>query len=286
LTAGSKALVSITLETDSSFMLRSRAIHIQSTTARLAGQSTLNAYLDQYTGPDGEYLSQGLTRFSNENETFGQYGSPLPVRPPMIYPPGGTIQLNIQNDGLTDFAGLEIYFRGSKLFAPGVLPCLTYPDKFSTNWYIYNGPRPNSPTLTMSQKSKLPDNILQIQGDSDFVLRALSIGSMAPVNDATQTYRQVWITLRDGDGRAYSNLPVHVDVCYGALGSLAFGGGSGAAISKDVGPYHPPLFTPEIYIPANRFLFYDLVRDDTFAGGPAGNVNMQLAFQGAKVYPL
>src|SRR5262249_25039329 len=78
-----------------------------------------------------------------ENPTFGQYGSPLPVRPPMIYPPGGTIQANIQNDGDVDLDGLELYFRGSKIFQPGILPCLTYPDKFSTNWYTYNAPRPD-----------------------------------------------------------------------------------------------------------------------------------------------
>jgi hypothetical protein len=287
LAANSQKLVSLTLDQDSSFIMRGRALHIQSSTPRITGQANLTHYLDQITGPDGEYLSQDLTRFSNECETFGQYGNPLPVRPAMIYPPGGAIQANIKNDGNTDLNGLELYFRGQKLFQPGILPCHTYPERFSTNWFIYNGPRPGNvvptPGVSMAQKSQSLNNLMQVQGDSDFVLRSLAVGSMESSLESGQ-YLQLWIQLKDEDGRQYSNVPVHVDVCFGALGSLpfVFPGGS---IGTDTGPYHPGLLTPEIYVPANRFLLYDLVRDDSFASGPTVST-IRLAFQGAKVYPL
>ena len=268
----------LNLDTDSSFILRGRAAHVQSTTPMLAGQSQLTQLFDRYTGPDEEYLSQDVTRFSNENLAYGQYGSPLPVRPPVIYPPGGVIVVDAYNDGGSALEGLELYFRGSKIYAPGVLECHTYPEKMSSNPYTYN--------LLISQlavSETRPNTIKNIQPDADFVLRAMSIGSLNPAASGLSQYYQTWVTLRDWNGKAYSNLPVHVDACFGACGSLP-NNGSGAELASVVGPYHPPLLTPEIYVPANQQLIFDFSRNDAYVGG-LGPVDIRVALIGAKVYP-
>jgi hypothetical protein len=282
-----RSAVPLNLETDSSFILRGRAVHCQSTTARLAGQSSLIAYMDRYTGPDLNYLSQDVTRFRTECPTYGQYGSMLPVRPPVIYPPGGVILVDVYNSGLVDFAGLSIYFRGQKIYQPGVLPCHVYPERLQMGPYVYNDLV--SALAVTSPQGVRDNNIVNIQGDADFVVRSLHVGACAPAPDergAVVTYREVFIQLRDSDGRAYSNLPVHIDACYGACGSLPLGG-SGANLTGDpsIGPFHPSLITPEIHVMHNDFLSYDISRADAFVGG-LQPVDIRLAFKGSKVYPL
>lgn len=269
----------LNLDSDSSFVLRGRAAHCQSGTPMYAGQVGLANLLDRYTGPDEEYLSQDVTRFFNENVLMGQYGSPLPVRPPLIYPPGGVIVVDAYNDGGNALNGLELYFRGSKIFAPGVLECHTYPEQMSSNPYIYN-----LLIQALGVSETRPNTVKDIQPDADFVLRAMTIGSLNPAARGGSQYYQVWVTVRDWDGRPYSNLPVHVDACFGACGSLP-NDGSGALLANVVGPYHPPLFTPEIYVPATRQLLFDFSRNDAYVQGTAA-VDIRVALIGAKVYPL
>lgn len=278
----SRTAVPLNLETDSSFILRGRMVHYRSSVAQLPGQMTnLANYWDRYTGPDLEYLSQSVTRFSYECPTMGQMGSPLPVRPPVIYPPGGVILVDVYNSGAVDLPGLTLIFRGQKIFQPGVLHGATYPERMQTIPYTYM-----SAALALGVSESRSNLIRNVLGDADFVVRSLSIGSCNPTAGQPSQYYQILITLRDSDGRAYSNLPVHVDAAYGACGSLP-AGGSGADLPGNVavGPWHPSLITPEIYVRRNDFLYYDLVRNDAFVGG-LGNVDLQLAFNGAKVYPL
>lgn len=288
LPAGDQVRLPLNLDTDSSFILRGRAIHTQTATPNLAGQTVaLTNYFDRFTGPDNDDLADGLTRFSQESRILGQYGLALPVRPPMIYPPGGTIYVDILNGGGDDYTNLEVYFRGQKIFAPGVLPCYTYPERFYARpaWAGAQGwtsPGSTSVTLTPSgQGSVVRDNRFQASSFADFVARTLSIGSFDPATfpDGTGIYREVHIQLKDMDGRTYSNVPVHVDVCFGAYGSLAVGDSSGVPY----GNWLPPLLTPEIYIPANQFLLYDLYRADGFVGGLAP-VDLQLCFGGAQIF--
>lgn len=292
LPAGESILAApLQLDLDADFILRGRAVHYQSFTPGLAGQAALTNYFDRITGPDsGEYLSQALLRFANECPTFGQYGNPLPVRQPIIYPRGGQITVDVQNQGDTDLTNLMLYFRGQKIYRPGQLDCYTYPDKCSTLPFIYPGYsysmnsagsqfRNNFVTLAQDQQILL--NKLDIANDADFVLRQLTIGSMNLDNPLSQYY-QCFIQLRDSNEKAYSNLPVHVDVCFGAFGSVT----SQSAPGTSTGPYHPGLLTPEIYIPANGWLYYDLYRQDNYILGAGGlaPVNLYLAFGGSKVF--
>ena len=254
------------LDNDADFILRGRAVHYQSNTPGLAGQSALTSYFDRITGPDsGDYLSQALLRFSNECPTFGQYGNPLPVRQPIIYPRGGQITVDVQNQGNVDFTNLMLYFRGQKIYPPGVVP-----------WGLQE-----VPYVPLAQNQQILLNKLNIKNDADFVIRQLTIGSMNLDNPLSQYY-QCFIQLRDSNEKGYSNLPVHVDVCFGAFGSVT----SNTAPGTTVGPYHPGLLTPEIYLPANGWLYYDLYRQDNYINGAGGlaPVNLYLSFGGMKVF--
>jgi hypothetical protein len=279
LAAGASArALTLQLDNDSSFILRSRAVHIKAPTSdRNREQSDLINYFDRFTGPDNNYFSQAVTRFSSQNPDFGQFGSPLIVRPPVIYPPGGVIQIDVTNNDSHDYTGLEVYFRGSKMFAPGILPCLTYPEKFSALQFYY----PQQVTAVAKLDNR-PDNVLTVDADADTVLRSLTIGSFGGLTSPAKLnkYYQVYIHLKDQDGRFYSNLPVHVDTCFGAMGSIV----QGQNAPFRTGPYHPPLFTPEIYIPANRTFQYNVTRDDSSFAQALHAVDLQLCFQGVKVY--
>lgn len=286
LPAGAELIgVPLQLDLDADFLLRRRALHYQSTTPGLAGQQALTNYFDRMAGPDsGDYMSQAMLRFANENPDFGLFGSGLPVRPPVLYPRGGTITVDVQNQGNTDLTNLELYFMGNKVYRPGELPCNTYPDKISGLPFIYpgysfvNGQQVNYVTLAQQQTIRL--QMMNVKSDADLALRSLQIGSMNLGTPLAQYY-QCYIQLRDQDEKPYSNLPVHVDV-YGAFGSVT---GLQTPFTR-VGPYHPHTFDPEIYIKANNFLYYDLSRQDNYIGGLGGLApcNLQLAFSGMKVF--
>lgn len=273
------------MDLDADFILRGRAVHIQSTSPGLAGQSDLNNYFDRITGPDsGDYLSQAMLRFANECPTFGQYGNPLPVRQPIVYPRGGQITIDVQNQGADDYTNLEVYFIGQKVYRPGQIPCATYPESVSPLPFIYpgygyvNGQQTNY--IQLQQQDQVLLNKLNVLNDADFVVRSISIGSMNLGNAAAQ-YFQCYIQLRDSDEKAFSNLPVHVDVMYGAYGSVT----SSVAPGTSTGNYHPGLVTPEIYIPANQWMYYDLYRQDNYIGaGTLSPVNLYVAFNGMKVF--
>ena len=277
---------SLQLDTDSSFILRGRAIHTQTTQTAIAGSvptplanqvAALNQYTDRITGPDSNDLSDGLVNFYFQSAILGQYGLPLPVRAPLLYPPGCTLFVDVYNP--TALTNLEIYFRGQKIFQPGVLPCNTYPPSafIRPRWFT------TFETLVVAPPPSL-NNSLMIDSFADFALRTLSIGAY-PGNSGfgAHSYNQVWIQLRDQNGRAYSNVPVHVDVCFGSTTWGNFRSGEIYGIPSN---NLPPLLTPEIYIPANQILYYDLYRNDAYdltVPGPVATADMQLSWGGAQV---
>jgi hypothetical protein len=290
-------VATLTLDNDAGFILRGRAVHTMPRTGGFRPNPNPNSgllagYFDRFTGPDSEYTAQQAVRFSNENADLGQFGQFLPVRQPVYYPPGGAIQVEVtNNDPSFDYLGLEVYFRGSKVYQPGILPCLTYPaGKISTEPFILGGLVAGLPiTGTML------NNICQAQSDSDMVIRAINIGSwgvadQSGANNQPQ-YFQLYVQFKDSTGKTYSNLPVHVDVCFGGMGSIlspmTF---LPQTVPSLYGPYHPPLLLPEIYLPANQILYYDLYRQDgapisgIYSPGTLQPVDVLLAFQGMKVY--
>jgi hypothetical protein len=275
------------LDNDAGFIMRGRALHIAPTVAN-PNQSLLANYFDRISGPDREYMGQQAIRFANENADYGQFGQFLPVRQPIYYPPGGVIQVECVNNGATAMTGVECYFRGSKVFQPGILPCLTIPKgNISTEPFWLNS------LVHMPVQGQILNNICRAQSDSDFIIRAINAGSWALADTETHNqaqYFQLYVQFKDATGKTYSNLPVHVDVCFGALGSIlspmTF---LPQSVPARYGPYHPPLLLPEIYLPANNILYFDLYRNDgpisgIYAPGTLQPVDVRLAFHGMKVY--
>jgi hypothetical protein len=288
--AGAAFSLSLYIDTDAPFALRSRAMRVSYTTVPSPRvQAYLNSLLLRWAGPDRNFFSQNLVRQSLLAPYFGQLGNPIPVYPQVVYPRGAEIRVDILNDGTNPLTNLTLYFRGVKLFAPGAVKSYMYPDNVGLLPFIYPQGRRND-----ADGSVLVRDVQVIQGplrqtfqckpDADFVLRAGQAGlpfSTTPVNE-------VFIRLLDEDEKPYSNDAVHMDVLFGNSAMPAMFYPYGAAGFTNVqpigaGPNSPGLVYPEIYVPKNHLMYMDVSRDDSAYGG-AVPINLPVQFIGMKVF--
>ena len=202
------------------------------------------------------------------------------------------------------------------------------------NWGGAGGgvvPDPLGPSGPVFQNQLIPpetnglwDNIpLTIQNDADFALRSLQAGiygfPAASPTYGTYFYMELFMLLMDQNQKPYMNAPVHIDwLCGGGSRSVvttgvdpvfylpnntqsiftSLPGDTSGIIPGQVpltGNWHPGLIYPEIYIPANQQLYYNLSRNDSSfttayedGGGTAvivpPDVNLHIAFTGSKVF--
>jgi len=264
--------ITLALDADAPFALRSRAMRVKYSATRT--QAGLNHLLMRWAGPNRDYTSQDLMRQSLLGPYFGQLGNPIPVNRQVIYPSQGQITVDISNDGSSALTNLTLYFRGVKLFRPGEVKSYNYPQRFS----LLTCPNAQSVVLPVVQPPIR--NVLLTRPDADWVLRGIQAGD----NLDTVPANEVFIKLFDEDEKPYSNDAVHIDVI---AGNSAFGAtypaGSTVAAPVGAGPNSYGLFYPEIYIPKNHQIYYNLNRDDSSYGG-AAQVTMPITFQGAKVF--
>ncbi len=161
------------------------------------------------------------------------------------------------------------------------------------------------------------NNSILIQNDADFALMSGQCGIFG-VLGLPYFYMELFINLKDADTQQpYMSSPVHVDWLFGSPhqsvvateGDYYVPNGSQSnyqslpALSAGlvpgqtplVGAWHPGLFYPQIYLPANQRLLFDLIRTDsgyTTAYDQSGtgtpitppSVNFMMAFQGLKVF--
>jgi hypothetical protein len=214
---------------------------------------------------------------------FGQVGNPRPVYPPIRWPRSGFVTFDIQNNGPNPVSGLQIFLRGVKVGPPGSWATYTYPQKQR---------RPPLPFLYPSNSVAIPLLTLPVAGppltlvpfapdnDSDFVFRFGQAGLMG-----LGAY-EVFFTLRDEGNKPYSNAPVHADVLFGYTGFPAVFPCGPASFLNPVGPgaSQPGLLVPEIYLPINHRMSFDILRNDAAYAG-AAQVNYPLTFGGMKVFP-
>jgi hypothetical protein len=278
LTAGGPVLtIPFPLDPDAPFLLRSIALRMQYRSAANPDQSGLQYLKLRFTGPNNDYLQQDLVRASLLMPYFGQAGNPHPYYPQKLYPAGGTINVDVQNIGSGTLTNVYLYFRGVKLYPRGFSGIYTYPSKFSTLPFVY-------PTTYASLPVTTPTNgvrsIFRPKPDADFVLRAIQAGP-----SFSRTTYEVFMTLLDENEKPYSNAPVHVDVLAGrSFMAAAYPTGTSVISPTGTGASNPGLFYPEIYVPKDHILYYDLVRSDvSFAGAVAQNFPVQ--FMGMKVFP-
>lgn len=220
----------------------------------------------RFRAPSGAYQSSDF-RF----DTFGRgtliRGNPL--YPQMIYPAGGSIVVDINNIAGVELDNVKLLFRGSKLFPDDSIPAPTYPPVCSILPQVI--PITVGPIAQNNGAGNL-NNQINIPTDWDFVLRYANADPFL-LAGGNGTYDQLYAQLKDDKQKPFSNVPIHIDDLFGSQSSTATG-------SVTTAPFWPGVFTPEIYIPANKILYFDLFRTDT-AGG---NVTMQFSFGGARVY--
>lgn len=175
------------------------------------------------------------------------------------------------------------------------------------------------------------DNIpLTIQNDADFCLLGGQAGIAGLTSAAPYFYMELFINLMDWQQKPYMSSPVHIDWLFGGghqsmpltennyyvpnnsqsifesytaadapwnglYGPQSLSAGIFPGQTPLSGNWHPGLVFPQIYIPANQQLYFDLIRNDagyTTAYGAGGgttpitvpNINLNIAFKGLKVF--
>jgi hypothetical protein len=284
--AGQALSVALELDSDAPFLLRSRAMRVRYS-ASGRRQTGLNHLLARWSGPDREFTAQIPIRQSLFGPYFGQIGCPIPVYPQIFYPRQSTINVDLINDGLTDLTNLTFYFRGVKLFAPNAVKAYTYPNPFSLLPFVYPQGKRDPSGNFIDTIQDFPINggpiryTFKCKADADFVLRGLQAGDTfgsVPANE-------IFVMFKDEDEKPYSNDFVHFDVIAGNsnFGAVYPAGTSAGVAPVAAGPNLPGLFYPEIYIPKNHIIYYDVIRNDTYVG-EATTVDYPLQFLGQKVF--
>lgn len=259
LPAGGLANVELQLDSDAAFAARQ-------VKQRFTPGAPTGGWSYRFRAPSGGYESN-IHRF----DTFGRgtltRGNPL--YPQMIYPANGSIVVDVRNVTGVQQTNVKLLFRGSKLYPDGSMPAATYPAVCSILPQVL--PVQIS-AIPINTGSGILNNQINAQIDWDFALRYASAEPFLSTG-GNGTYDQLYVQLKDQTQKPYSNVPIHIDDLFGSQSSTA----TGSVITN---PFWPGLFTPEIYVPANGILYFDIFRSDT--GG--GNVTMQFSFGGAKVY--
>jgi hypothetical protein len=271
---GQSQTIPFRFDSDADFCLRSLAARIPYDAA--GTQAALASVWLTWSGPTQDYRQQGFVPVGlMMGAYFGQYGNPMPVFPEVQFPANGSTWIQAVNTGAAPLVGLQIFYRGVKLFRPGARPAYTYPAKMRTLTYAY-------PVLVsqLAVTDLRQNQVFQVSSNGDFVFRAGQAGRSFP----PPTY-EVFLTLRDADGYPYSNAPVHVDVLFGqSQGRAAYPVGPAPLLVAPVGPgaSQPGLIYPEIYLPQDHVLLYDIARNDgAYAGAVAADFPFTLI--GSKV---
>ena len=278
--------MAVHFDTDAPFEFRAWAIRCQYDAA--FSQIPLAGLATRWTGPNQDYRQQQLTPAYLQMANYGQIGNPRPVYPPIRYPANGVMLLDIYNGGLAAITNLTFVFRGVKLFPWDVVPAYTYPPSFASLTFSYP-----LPILALAPTELRQNQIFQVKADADFVLRAGQstppISYPEPEGESRQL-AEVGIVLKDFNGKPYSNDFVPMDVLFGHgawPATIPIGEPSLSATTTSpfgTGPGSPGLFYPEIYVPANHQLWYDVYRND---GAVSLNQDEDLIVNliGAKVFP-
>jgi hypothetical protein len=259
LAAGVRRVFPLPIQTDAPFLARSVALvqnqdatdfdnlQIQFTDNKQAFR--IGGLANVFDGTVGGYIT---------GPDSGRGGNFTPIYPQIPFPRDGEFLITLSNPTVAAMVNIRIIFRGVKLFEPGVVWSPTYP---------VGGHReiPNDFTLgfTVTDSQTLNNRVVAPNFGTDFVYRCGQILE----NFDSNAYGNMEAILRDHQGRAYSNDWIHVNYLFGRLMAE-----------------RPGIIYPEIYIPNQQALFFDIRRTDSVIA--PGDVTMNLAFKGAQVLPL
>jgi hypothetical protein len=206
--------------------------------------------------PTGMTATGALPSLLTDMPDGGRNNLFSPVWRHTIYPANADLVLDLFNNSADDWTNPTFIFRGVQLYTPGMVYAPTYPDCYQSQPFIY--------PLTQTIPDTTPINRIKIlvQDDAAFACRGLLI-SPDPAG-AAQQYNNLFIRLYDRDNRYYANDWINIDWLF----------------SREQGE-RPGLVYPEFYIPQNENLYFDLQCTDG-----DGSLTVDLAFDGAKVYPM
>ena len=274
------------LDTDAPFCARGRGLHIAPRPATRNQSDVLTCHFS-YKNAAGEDLMQAPIQTPQDFAfAFGQGGNYRPIYPQQVYPPGGQIIVSLYNDGGNDLTNVQIIFRGVKLYQDGALPNPTYPPNCRALEFTYQTGKgtPTDGSLILPTSGILRQIPFVVQADADFVVRALQAGLWTSGSDggiySTFGYTELYVMLYDGSKKPYSNVPIHIDWLFGNAG------GSALPSFVSLGNAAPGLPVPEIYVPKNQALYFDLFRQDAPYVGvtDALPVRISMAWIGSKIY--
>jgi hypothetical protein len=282
------AAIEFQTDPDAPFLLRGRCYRVSYDNLDSRTQIGVQSLALRLAGPDSDYRSSQLIPQNLQMAFGGQSASWKPVFPQIFYPARATLRVDIQNLSATEtLTNVVLYFIGVKLYPFGVNPANTYPKKMRATQYGYginysSPPNPANPTAAVQNLLTNDTRLLQIfqvKNDADFVARSIQAGpSYAPFA------LEVFITLRDENRKAYSNLPVHFEVLAGPSGGNYQTGNAGSITAIGTGNSLPGILFPEFYLPKNHILYYDIYRQDSGYAGAQTIPNFPITLLGSRVY--
>jgi len=267
----------LTVDTDAPFMLTGRSLRCTRSTDSGLNQAPLQFLQSRWTGPHRDYRHQSYLLESLQMAYFGQIGNPKPIAPGVLYPPGSTLMVDIRNRGSSAIPNLTFFWVGFKMFPPGAVPAYTYPEIASTQTFSY-------PVFVsqLAYNEIRRDQIFTVKPDADFVWRA---GQGIPtVVSGGRVLSEVSVIFKDHEKNPYMSDFVPFDILFGVGGfPSAFPLGPTPVFVPPfgTGPASPGILYPEIYLPKNHQLLYDLKRAETVSR-PAEDFQFNLI--GAKVW--
>lgn len=278
--------IELRLDPDAPFLLRSRAVRVSYSSTLT--QDYLQGLATRWTGPIRDYRQQDYVRESLQMAFYGQGGNAKPLHPGVLYPANGILVIDITNFGTNALKNLTFFWRGVKLFPPNACQWYTYPQDFQNGknkakiageWFNYQVAVSN-----LGQNEIRQTQIFTVRPDADFVLRGGQ--ATAPFLTSPGAFAEVGIKLLDADRKPYSNDYIPLDIMFGSEGfaginSIPLGSTHIPMLS---GPWSPGLFYPEIYVPKNQQLLYNLQRTDGAVNGATAAQSFTINLIGQKVF--
>jgi hypothetical protein len=255
----------LTMDDDAPFVLTSRAVRYAYSTL---DQSNLAGLKTRWTGPKRDYRQTDFVLESLQMAYYGQNGCFKPIAPSILYPTRSVLMVDLINTGPTAITNLNFFFRGYKLYPAGTVPAATYPSRMQSETFAY-------PVYVSSlgiAETRL-DQIFTVKQDADFVLR----GGQGIVGQAGLV--EVLVKFKDHQKNPYSNDFVPLDMLFGSAPlNATIPINSGASYNQvapfGTGPGQMGLFYPEIYLPKNTQLLYDLQRNDPTGAAASFTFNL------------
>jgi hypothetical protein len=252
--------VLLNFEDDAPFVLTGRSVR-HKYSADLV-QSGLVGLKTRWTGPSRDYRQQSLVLESLQAAYYGQFGNPKPIVPGIQYPPRGVLMLDVSNTGIATITNLTFYWWGFKLYPAGAVPAYSYPRRMASQTFSYP-----VPVAQLGVNETRLNQIFTCKQDADFVFRAgQGINSFSLDG---RTLAEVAVRFKDFNKNPYSSDFVPFDVIFGAgsFPAVVPIGPTPSFVSPfATGPGQPGTMYPEIYVPMNHQLLYDLQRSDGAVG--------------------